>query len=183
MYNSPVSNLSLVKSLILNHRLSPYHKQSSQYKEECPICFLTQPAGDTNTTVCCGNPICTDCLVQLVFACPASPTIIPERRLFFSRVPAVPERYTPPACPYCAHPDIAARYHKAEQISSSDIRPRSSNADTLVAATLLSPTAQRTPQQQELINSALTAAATLSNRVKHKNKINKLINRIPLGYK
>ncbi|KNE68904.1 hypothetical protein AMAG_13542 [Allomyces macrogynus ATCC 38327] len=54
---------------------------------ECPICFLFYPS-NINKSVCCDQPICTECFVQI-------------KR---------PDADHPADCPYCVHPGFAVVY-------------------------------------------------------------------------
>ncbi|KAJ3364568.1 SNF1-interacting protein [Allomyces javanicus] len=54
---------------------------------ECPICFLFYPS-NINKSICCDQPICTECFVQI-------------KR---------PDADHPADCPYCVHPGFAVVY-------------------------------------------------------------------------
>ncbi len=78
---------------------------------ECPICFLYYP-DQLNTTRCCGQPICTECFVQIKRSEPHYPhdndqnsntnneTLQPDKELISE----------PALCPYCAMSEFGVCY-------------------------------------------------------------------------
>ncbi|CAN6648076.1 hypothetical protein TRVA0_022S02300 [Trichomonascus vanleenenianus] len=99
---------------------TPIEVQVYRGAMECPICFLFFPKY-LNHTRCCGQPICTECFVQIKRAEPHPPYQNPDAPPSSSASstttntadgPSVAETLVsdPACCPYCAAPDFGVVY-------------------------------------------------------------------------
>lgn len=82
------------------------------YKDasECPICFLTYPPY-LNHTRCCGQPICSECFVQIKRPDPHYPEGHNENDPDTTPEESVGLLVSEPACcPYCTQPDFGVTY-------------------------------------------------------------------------
>ncbi|KAH7309784.1 hypothetical protein B0I35DRAFT_412657 [Stachybotrys elegans] len=83
--------------------------------EECPICFLSYPPY-LNYTRCCGQPICSECFVQIKRADPHLPEHHPNgdaRDPNEGLTPQDPPEMLisePSCCPYCQAPEFGVTY-------------------------------------------------------------------------
>ncbi|KAK3991559.1 hypothetical protein QBC44DRAFT_393152 [Cladorrhinum sp. PSN332] len=77
---------------------------------ECPICFLTYPPY-LNQTRCCGQPICSECFVQIKRPDPHFPEGHNENDPNHNPEEAAGLLISEPACcPYCTQPDFGVTY-------------------------------------------------------------------------
>ncbi|KAK4158844.1 hypothetical protein QBC43DRAFT_138886 [Cladorrhinum sp. PSN259] len=77
---------------------------------ECPICFLTYPPY-LNQTRCCGQPICSECFVQIKRPDPHFPDGHNENDPDHNPEEAAGLLISEPACcPYCTQPDFGVTY-------------------------------------------------------------------------
>ncbi|KAK4223740.1 hypothetical protein QBC38DRAFT_42863 [Podospora fimiseda] len=77
---------------------------------ECPICFLTYPPY-LNQTRCCGQPICSECFVQIKRPDPHFPEGHNENDPNHNPEEAAGLLVSEPACcPYCTQPDFGVTY-------------------------------------------------------------------------
>ncbi|ODQ67563.1 hypothetical protein NADFUDRAFT_64674 [Nadsonia fulvescens var. elongata DSM 6958] len=102
------------------------HDQEKQqveiYREctECPICFLCYPSF-TNKTICCHQPICTECFLQIKRSEPHAPTAndgsntqngsTSNNRGTPTGSEAVKLVSEPACCPYCTVPEFGVAYN------------------------------------------------------------------------
>ncbi|PWN43109.1 hypothetical protein IE81DRAFT_366102 [Ceraceosorus guamensis] len=122
----------IVRSLIIARKLCPFYPTVDDDDEgqdgngdfateedtvgrpatECPICFLTFPAS-LNRTRCCGQPICTECFVQIKRA-DANHTNPPSSE--------------PASCPYCMTNEFGVVYspRSKQSLPTSPSSPGSS---------------------------------------------------------
>lgn len=77
---------------------------------ECPICFLYFPQ-NLNQSRCCGQPICTECFVQIRRLDPHPPHDAEDKD-------EVPQTLIsqPALCPYCAMADFGVTYERPSDI-------------------------------------------------------------------
>lgn len=77
---------------------------------ECPICFLYYPPW-LNQSRCCGQPICTECFVQIKRMDPHAPHDDNGQANSESSATVCHALVSEPAqCPYCALPDFGVTY-------------------------------------------------------------------------
>lgn len=79
-----------LRKAILDRKLAPCYPGSDDHTpetEECPICMLNYPGG-LNRSLCCAQPICTECYLQVV------PKLIAKGS----------------ACPFCKTEDYVAEF-------------------------------------------------------------------------
>ncbi|CEH13039.1 Putative Zn-finger protein [Ceraceosorus bombacis] len=122
----------IVRSLIIARKLCPFYPTVDDDDEgqagngdfateedtvgrpatECPICFLTFPAS-LNRTRCCGQPICTECFVQIKRADPNHTN---------------PPSSEPASCPYCMTNEFGVVYspRSKQSLPTSPSSPGSS---------------------------------------------------------
>ncbi|CAO1618059.1 unnamed protein product [Parajaminaea phylloscopi] len=93
----------VVKTAIVQRKLMPFYKgvddedtyaASHQHVSECPICFLYYPS-TLNRTRCCGQPVCTECFVQIKRADPNHTN---------------PPSSQPAECPFCTADNFGVVY-------------------------------------------------------------------------
>lgn len=95
-------NHSVVQKLIQTRKLAPFYTglddeeayAKAPYNTECPICFLYYPS-PLNHTRCCGQPICTECFVQIKRADPTTHN---------------PPSSEPAMCPFCQESEFGIVY-------------------------------------------------------------------------
>lgn len=96
-------NHSVVQKLIQIRKLAPFYTglddeeayAKAPFNTECPICFLYYPS-PLNHTRCCGQPICTECFVQIKRADPTTHN---------------PPSSEPAMCPFCQETDFGVVYN------------------------------------------------------------------------
>ncbi|CAO1631266.1 unnamed protein product [Jaminaea pallidilutea] len=106
----------VVKTAIVRRKLMPFFTgmddeesyADREYNSECPICFLYYPSV-LNRTRCCGQPICTECFVQMKRADPNH---------------TKPPSSQPTECPFCTETNFGVLYEKP-QPKSGDARSAS----------------------------------------------------------
>lgn len=107
-------NSKSLKSPDKNMFLSSHDLKLVLYRNglECPICFLYFPQ-PLNYSICCSQPICTECFVQIRRADPHFPHDENDpTKLNTTDEDKDPSLLTsePISCPYCATPNFAVSY-------------------------------------------------------------------------
>ncbi|KAG5998585.1 hypothetical protein E4U43_002389 [Claviceps pusilla] len=144
------------------------------YKEaaECPICFLSYPPY-LNRTRCCGQPICSECFVQIKRSDPHLPEHHPNGE---ARDPSQglnpedpPEMLIsePSACPYCQQPECGVTYDPPPFRRGLVFSTVTSNQDSATAmssqSSLNSTLSPPAPQQQSGRRRTHSLSATAPN--------------------
>ena len=138
---------------------------------ECPICFLYLPS-NINYSVCCSQPICTECFVQTKRSKPCLPHKECEIQLSEADIVSNKLVTKPAQCPYCATNGFSVTYyspksHKAgrSNVDATDSSSEGHNSETpgmkyLISSDMIRPNWEKMRLREQFRMEKRSATAT-----------------------